>query len=253
MAPPKTWDDFLSSPVLVITTSDTSSTYVRTEKRLRDAKFTTIVPILMPSVNTNLSTVWSQLFKNSPPFFNTKDTSFMDTVNYPKKQEYTAAHFIAYQYMLDKNYEYAFIVEDDIVFHKDWELLAPKYFEVTPPDYELCYVGHHCGCGIDAHVIRVPTFSLQSILITREGAQYLINKALYHPLGVCTLDCMINEMMMAALVNQEEGTDGISDDFCNWYAWNAEMFPDTTANKIVEHAQKDQGLIFKENQTLIVI
>jgi hypothetical protein len=58
---------------------------------------------------------------------------------------------------------------------------------------------------------------------------------------------MINEAMTSSLINQPAGTDKISDDFCNWYAWNAEMFPDATAVKVFEHEQKDQGLIFQED------
>jgi hypothetical protein len=90
---------------------------------------------------------------------------------------------------------------------------------------------------------------MQSIIVTSEGARYLLDKMLFHPKGVSTLDCMINNAMTTSLINQQPGTDGISDDFCNWYAWNAEMFPDTTAMKIVEHAEKDQGLIFQEDFT----
>jgi hypothetical protein len=62
---------------------------------------------------------------------------------------------------------------------------------------------------------------------------------------------MINEHMLQAIVNQEENTDNISPDFCNWYAWNAEMFPDITANKVPDFKDKDTGLIFKENLLLI--
>jgi len=252
MPAPKVWDDFLQGQVLVITSSSSSGSYIRTEKRLQKAGFTNINPIIIPSIKNN-TLHWQNIFGDKPPLFNTKDNAFMDTVSHPHKQEYAAAHFTAYQYIMNKKYEYAFIIDDDIVFHKDWELLAPKYFEVTPDDYAMCYIGHHCGCGIDAHVIRVPTFSLQSVIVTQEAANFLINKLLYHPMGICTLDCMINEMMMAALINQEEGTDGISNDFCNWYAWNAEMFPDTSANKIPAYKEKDLGLIFKEEPPSIII
>ena len=250
MSPPKNWDEFLNGPVLIISKSDTNESFIRTKKRLNDAGFTNIIQIDLPSINESVYTIqvhWNRLFGGKKPNFNPKDTAFIDTVNYPHKQEAAVAHFNAYKYIISNNLEYALIVEDNIVFHKDWKLLAPKYFEVTPPDYFLCYVGHHCGCGINAHVVRAPTFSMQSIIVTREGAQFLLDKILYHPEGVRTIDCMINEAMTRALINQPEGTDKISDDFCNWYAWNAEMFPDETAVKIFEHAQKDQGLIFQEN------
>jgi len=245
MPPPKTWEEFLSAPVLLVSKNTTDLPFIRTSQRLRDAGFTNIIHHPMPSVNDNK---WPEVFGDKEVLFNIKDTDFMDTLNCPSKQEYALAHFTAYKYILTQNYQYAFIVEDDIIFHKDWAQLAPKYFECTPPDYALCYIGHHCGNGVDAHILRVPVFSTQSILVTNEAAQFLIDKLLYHPQGVFTIDCMINEHMLQAIVNQEENTDNISPDFCNWYAWNAEMFPDTTANKVPDFKEKDTGLIFKENQ-----
>ena len=250
MPPPKTWDEFLAGPVIVISKNNTNDAYIRTEKRLRDAGFSNIIQSDLPSIKESVYTIqvhWNRLFAGKQPNFNTEDTAFIDTQNYPQKQESAVAHFNAYRYIITNNLDYAFVVQDNIVFHKDWALLASKYFEVTPPDYALCYVGHHCGCGINAHVIRAPTFSMQSIIVTREGAQFIIDKILFHPKGVSTLDCMINAAMTTALINQEPGTDGISNDFCNWYAWNAEMFPDSTANKIAEYTEKDLGLIFQEN------
>ena len=250
MPAPKTWEEFLKGLVLVISKDSTNESYIRTEKRLREAGFTNIIQIDLPSIKESVYTIqvhWNRLFAGKQVNFDNKDTAFIDTVNYPNKQESAVAHFNAYKYILSNKYDFALIVEDNIVFHKDWNLLAPKYFEVTPPDYFLCYVGHHCGCGINAHVIRAPTFSMQSIIVTSEGAQYLLDKLLYHPNGVRTLDCMINEAMTTSLINQQAGIDNISDDFCNWYAWNAEMFPDDIAIKIFEHAQKDQGLIFQED------
>jgi hypothetical protein len=92
---------------------------------------------------------------------------------------------------------------------------------------------------------------MQSVLITNEGAKYLIDKILYYPKGVRTLDCMINDAMSQALINQDPGTDGISNDFCNWYVWNAEMFPDETALKFPQFIEKDKGLIFQEDSSRI--
>lgn len=250
MPAPKTWDDFLNGPVLIISKSSDNEAYLRTYQRVKDRGFKNIIQIDLPSIRESVYTIqvhWNRLFGSKPLNFNQEDSAFIDTVNYPNKQESAVAHFNAYKYILMNKLDFALILEDNIVFHKDWDLLAPKYFEVTPPDYYLCYVGHHCGCGINAHVIRAPTFSMQSIIVTSEGAQYLLDKLLYHPKGVRTLDCMINDAMTESLVNQQPGTDGISNDFCNWYAWNAEMFQDTDAIKFNEFIEKDKGLIFRED------
>jgi hypothetical protein len=250
MPPPKTWNDFLNGPVLVISKNSENENYQRTRQQLKDRGFTNIIQIDLPSIKESVYTIqvhWNRLFGNKPINFNQEDAAFIDTVNFPNKQESAVAHFNAYNYIITNKFDFALVVEDNIIFHKDWDMIASKYFEVTPPDYYLCYVGHHCGCGINAHVIRAPTFSMQSIIITSEGAQYLLDKMLFHPKGVRTLDCMINEAMTQSLINQEPGTDGISNDFCNWYAWNAEMFPDETAVKFTQFIEKDKGLIFQED------
>ena len=246
MTPPKTWTEFINCQVLVISKSDDCEAYLRTQQRLKDRGFTNIKLIDLPSINT-IKNSWSELFNGKNIKFNQEDSAFIDTVNYPAKQQGAIAHLNAYKYIINNKLDFALIIEDNIVFHKDWDILAPKYFEITPPDYYLCYVGHHCGCGINAHVIRAPTFSMQSIIVTLEGAQYLLNKILFHPNGIRTLDCMINYEMTQALVNQEPDTDGISNDFCNWYAWNAEMFPDDKAAKYYQYIEKDKGLIFQED------
>jgi hypothetical protein len=246
MPTPKIWNEFLDGHVLIISKSNDCEAYLRTQQRLKDRGFTNIVHISLPSVNT-LNTNWNEIFNNKSYKFDKDDTAFIDTNNFPYKQQFAIAHLNAYKYIINNKLDFALIVEDNIVFHKDWDLLAPKYFEVTPTDYYLCYVGHHCGCGINAHVIRAPTFSMQSIIVTLEGAQYLLDKLLTHPKGIRTIDCMINYEMTQALVNQEPDTDGISDDFCNWYAWNAEMFPDDKAVKFYQFIDKDKGLIFQED------
>jgi len=252
MPAPKTWDEVLAAPVIIVSNgtggdSNTTYKYERTLKRVTDLGFKKTIHI-NSSVDT-LDVDWKKLFGDKLIKFNTDDTAFMNTVKYPTKQTGAIGHFNAYKHIVDNGLDFALVIEDSVVFHKDWNQLASKYFEVTPPDYALCYVGHHCGNGVDAHVLRIPVYSMHAIIVTSEGAQYILDKMLFDSNGVKTLDCMINEAMTKSLVNQEPGTDNISNDFCNWYAWNAEMFPDNTAAKYPDYAQKDTGLVFLEKTT----
>jgi len=257
MPVPKTWDEFLAAPVIIVSTGTGTNTstddslnttykYERTLKRVTDLGFKNTVHI--NSVSDTIEASWKKLFGNKLVKFNTEDTAFIDTAKHSHKQRGAIGHFNAYKHILESGLDFAFVIEDGVVFHKDWEQLASKYFEVTPPDYALCYVGHHCGNGVDAHVLRIPVYSMHATIVTSEGAQYLLDNMLFNPNGVKTLDCMINEAMTKSLVNQTPDTDSISDDFCNWYAWNAEMFPDNTAAKYPEFAQKDTGLVFLEKE-----
>jgi hypothetical protein len=254
MPAPKEWSDFLNGNVLLLTKNSKTPLYDKVTSRLQDAGFSNIITIQVPQYKTedgSLIREWAKYFKNKPIRFDSADTAFTDLQNQSEKQESALGHIAAFQYIIDNNLDFAFIVEEDIVFHKDWKELAPNYFEVTPPDYYLCYVGHHCACGIDAHVLRAPAYRFHAVIVTKEGASYILDKVINDSKGLSTLDCMLHNYMTQALINQEEGTDNISNDFCNWYAWNAEMFPDNTVKKYFEHASKDQGLVFQEDQRVI--
>ena len=114
MPAPKTWEEFLKGLVLVISKDSTNESYIRTEKRLREAGFTNIIQIDLPSIKESVYTIqvhWNRLFAGKQVNFDNKDTAFIDTVNYPNKQESAVAHFNAYKYILSNKYDFALIVE----------------------------------------------------------------------------------------------------------------------------------------------
>ena len=85
MPSPKTWEEFLSAPVLLVSKNNSDLPFIRTSQRLRDAGFTNIIHHQLPSVNNNK---WPEVFGDKEVLFNIKDTNFMDTLNCPSKQEY---------------------------------------------------------------------------------------------------------------------------------------------------------------------
>jgi len=177
--------------------------------------------------------------KHGSPSFDPSDERFLDVTNSAFKQGITLSHLSLLSHISTQHIQWAMIVEDDIVFHKDWNVLAPAYFNATPQDYDMCYIGHHCGCGRPYNILQVPVYCTHALIITNAGANTLYNRIISEPSGVRTIDCMIATFMHQHL-------SGTHVPFLKWYAWNTEMFPDSTAKKHPQHAHKDQGLVFQE-------
>jgi hypothetical protein len=143
------------------------------------------------------------------------------------------------KHIIDNNLQIATIFEDDIIFHKNWNALAYKYYEITPNDFDMIYIGQHCGKGFNSHVAKdFPIYALHAFIITLDGAKYLYNKIINDPDGVWTSDCMIFKYM--------SNKHSEKDEFLTWYIWNSDMFPDNTYSKHPTHGNKDGGLVFQE-------
>jgi GR25 family glycosyltransferase involved in LPS biosynthesis len=187
--------------------------------------------------NDDLNKAWSV---HGSPKLDPSDHKFLDLKNHPYKQGNILSHMSIWKHMIDNDIPWAFTCEDDIVFHKDWKTLAPAYFNATPKNYDLCYVGHHCGCGRPYNILKVPVYCNQATIVTNEGAKKIYHQILNDPNGVRTNDCMLYDYMIKSLQNPAQ-------EIFNWYAWNAEMFPDKTANKHPQKLDLDVGLAFQEN------
>jgi hypothetical protein len=89
MPPPKTWNDFLNGPVLLISRNNTNEAYTRTYQRLKDRGFTNIIHIDLPCAKDNAENIklqWEALFDKYPIKFNQDDLAFLDIINNPNKQ-----------------------------------------------------------------------------------------------------------------------------------------------------------------------
>lgn len=228
---PNTWNEFLSGQTFVINLDRKPTRLQNSFQRVQNAGFKNIQRFkAVDGYNEDMKPIWESY---GSPKFNKNDIAFVDYTNYPHHQGICLSHLGVYKYIIDNNIEWSVIFEDDIVFHKDWEFLAPKYFETMPKDYDMCYIGHHCGCGFNGHVAKVPVYCLQAYGITYKGAKYLFDMLTNQNDEIYTIDCMIFNRM-------------VSNNFLNWYVWNGEHFPDNTAKKNEEHKHKDMGLVFQE-------
>lgn len=176
------------------------------------------------------------------PKFDSNDKEFL---TYPGKQGCFLSHINLLRHIILKKIKITTVFEDDVQFHKNWNELAPQYYNNTPSDYEILYLGSQIDAPLESleklHIIRAPVFCTHAYVITLEGAKKLYNLLLNSPLGVKTIDCLIIDMMKVHMHFQ-------TDIPFNWYVWNGRPFKDPIADIDPDWAKRNSGLVFQDPQ-----
>lgn len=160
-------------------------------------------------------------------------------------------HLAVWNKIVQERIPVAVVFEDDVIFHKHWQTLAPLYLQNTPPECDIVYMGHHCGNAIpDVHISRVPVYCTNAYIITERGAHRLYQLITEYPYK----ETHALDMMLVRL--QNEMLRGIRRFpwSLEWFVWNTEMFPDEDAQKLIHPhlIPKDKGLVFQQNYQKIV-
>jgi GR25 family glycosyltransferase involved in LPS biosynthesis len=74
---------------------------------------------------------------------------------------------------------YASIFEDDILFHDEWNRLAPDFFKNTPKNFDIIYMGNQIDeCKYNNDIPRInkkSCFCMHAIIISLKGASKMLN------------------------------------------------------------------------------
>lgn len=155
------------------------------------------------------------------------------------------AHLNLWAHMLERDLPYAVIFEDDPLFHTEWHSLAGRYYDATPKDIDMIFMGHHCGnVHPEAHVVQTPVYCLNAYVLTRDGAKKLykmITEYAHDDFGV--IDMMLVRLQHDILFTQQNPHN------YRWYAWNTQMYPDIKNDKYKQQEAlgKDMGFVFQQN------
>jgi Glycosyltransferase family 25 (LPS biosynthesis protein) len=245
MPPPQTWDEFLNGPAYIINMERQPERLQRSMERLKSAGFTNV--IRWKAIDAKTDDIVAAWKAHGSPKFDPSDHEFIDVKNCPGKQGTLVSHMEVWKHIATSDAPWAVVFQDDIVFHKDWAKLGPMYFNETPKDYGLCYIGHYCGYDLPYHIVRVPIYCDQAVIITKEGASQLYNKMINDPNGIRTID-LLTTTYMALSIQYPYAEEHR---FCTWYAWNAKMYPDHSCKVTPEHVKHisdgdvDVGLVFQ--------
>lgn len=232
--PEPTFEDaVLSTPIFLVNMDKCTDRLELSKKRIAAAGFTNVFRWkAVDAREDDLDAAWK---RHGSPTFNPTDTEF---VTYPGKQGCMLSHLDIWKHMIDQEIPIAIVFEDDVEFHQAWASLAPKYYEVTPKNFDILYFGSQMEMQTNANITRVPVFCTHAYMITLAGARKLYSLLLSDPRGVSTIDCMLIDHMNRAMM-------GVPCPF-EWYVWNARMFPDPRASLSKDWVKRNHGLVFQD-------
>lgn len=232
---PLSWREVLDGPAFLVNMAECKDRLQIATKNVMDAGFTSLVrwEAVDARRSDDLAAAWA---RHGNPAFDPSDAEF---VQYPGKQGCFLSHVDIWKHIVENRIPFATIFEDDVFFHSAWHFLAHKYFEGTPPTYDLLYFGSQIELMHRSHILRTPVFCTHAYLITLEGAQRCLDALLKHPVGVSTIDCMLINYMNDCIYRKKQ---------CpfNWFAWNGTLAPDPAASADPSWAKRNSGLVFQD-------
>ena len=199
-------------------------------KQLHQAGFSNV--LLWSGVNgrneSELTQAWHSCV--GVPLFDQSDQKFITNKG---KQGCLLAHMTLWKAIIEQHLAMVHIFEDDVVFHREWFSLHDHYWNNTPQDYHLLYMGGLVGFVRPiGDIIQCSTACLHAYTITFEGAQRLVNLMVNRPAGFCTIDLMLCEFFNKNQI--------IS------YTWNCESHLDPLSLVNVSQFEEMVGLVFQD-------
>ena len=122
------------------------------------------------------------------------------------------------------------ILEDDVMFHPKWKDLAPEYFQNTPKNFDVLYLGAQFEFNSKFHIDIGPVFCTHAMVVTYNGAKKLWEMLLNRKLGVYTIDCMIIDSMKHRLMTMNNENSLFKSNPFTWYVWNGNFYPTEIKN-----------------------
>jgi GR25 family glycosyltransferase involved in LPS biosynthesis len=170
---------------------------------------------------------WQKL--NNPKIVYEKDPCFTEMLG---KQGCFLSHLLIWKDIIERKIPFTTIFEDDVLFHNQWKELAPVYFEMTPTDYDIMYLGSQFLKSSSYHIDKVPVYCTHAYIISLKGAIKLYNMLLENPCGVYTIDCMLLDYMYK--------------DAFDWCVWNGYAFYPTNIKMSSKWAMRNNGLVYQD-------
>jgi GR25 family glycosyltransferase involved in LPS biosynthesis len=148
------------------------------------------------------------------------------------------SHFAIWKEMIDNKIPYMMVFEDDVLFHSKWHELCRLYFEHTPTDYDIVYIGNRNDHEKKAHIEKnVPVHCTHAMLLTYNGVKKLWDMLLNLSIGVYGIDGMIYGATLGMKKSHPFTT----------YTWNvADFFPCDLRKMNVEWTHRNNGLVFQD-------
>lgn len=230
------WESILSAPAYVINLDRRPERWAVTSTAIATAGYKNIIRWKgVDAINTDLKAAWAE--HGSPAF----DPSDQDFIKYPGKQGCMLSHLGILKHCIAEKVPYFTVFEDDIKFHERWHSIASRYFEHTPPDWDLLYMGAQVDFDSPHHIDHQPCFCTHAMIFTLKGAERIYNYLVKHHRGVRTIDCMLKDAETDMIL-----AGGAMQPYFSWYNWNGRLFPTSEAIMEKGWTKRNSGLVFQD-------
>lgn len=226
------WEDIQNNGACYIINLDRKpERYDVSMKRIKEAGFRNLErhrAIDVGCMQTDLKQEWAR--HGNPKF--ARNHNF--TTLHKGEQGCFLSHINVWVDVINKNIPYAIIFEDDVLFHKDWTSLSKYYFDITPKNWDILFMGAQIEGFSNSLIVKKPVYCLHAYIITLEGARrlykYLLKKEVY------SIDSMMKDDMCKNIFP------------LTWYAWNGMQYPDENRGTNPHWKIRNTGLVFQDEK-----
>jgi GR25 family glycosyltransferase involved in LPS biosynthesis len=163
------------------------------------------------------------------------------------------SHFKVLLHIIQNNIDIATIFEDDVHFHPNWSVLSERYYNHTPKNFDVIFIGNQINPK-NPKISNSSTFCTHAYIVTLLGAKRLLRALLtwdyqnfkyYQPgrdlIGLYTIDIMIKNIQEKTLLKKTKP-------FFTWYCWNGTYHPcDYNILPLRGYDVKNTGLVFQSD------
>lgn len=161
------------------------------------------------------------------------------------------SHFKVLLHIIKNKIDIATIFEDDVHFHPNWSILSKNYYQHTPKNFDIIFIGNQINPQSNK-ISQEPTFCTHGYIVTLQGAKKLLNALImwdyynfknYQPgwdlIGLYNIDIMIKNIQERILSKKLKP-------LFNWYCWNGTYHP-CQHNKLPLRGNdtRNSGLVFQ--------
>lgn len=165
--------------------------------------------------------------------------------------------------IVENKIPYTTVFEDDAIFHPEWHRLAPQFYEHTPKDFDIIYMGNQVEECFTPNTVpnnsvprihKLSCFCMHAFIITLNGAKRVLSyilgwdyksdyatKCMGRPAtGLTNCDIILKNIQDRILRKE------ISNNVLRWYCWNS-THNQCIHNKfpLVDRQARNTGIVFQ--------
>ena len=237
---PDTWDAFKALPCVVVSLTRKPERWAQAEPLIRARGFEKATRWDAVDAAQEDALAAADARHGTLP----KDPSDGEFHAFKGKQGCLYSHLDIWKHAIESNdpaWDAFVVFEDDVVFHPQFDTLAPTYYASTPKSKtNLVYLGAQLDAPSAFHVDRVPVFCTHAYAMTRDGARKAYEFVTKHPRGLYTIDCMLIDAYKAHCSPSRKPTP------LEWVVWNGTFYPTPTALMDKGWTKRNGGLVFQD-------